>query len=198
MKELHTIQEGLVAPKNQYNKFGKYNYRSCEDILEAVKPLLKQTGCTLTLEDDIVMVGNRIYVKAIVLLKNEKGEVEKSQAFALEDEAGRNGMTGAQNTGASSSYARKYALSGLFAIDDNKDADATNKHGQGSPATMETKSAKEGVKACNYKTLPDAIAELNACGTIEDLQKAWSANKEWQTTQEFIDAKNECKGRLTR
>lgn len=182
MKELHTIQAGLKAPKNQYNKFGKYNYRSCEDILEAVKPLLKQTGCTLTLEDDIVMVGNRIYVKAVVLLKNDKGEVEKAQAFALEDEAGRNGMTGAQNTGASSSYARKYALSGLFAIDDNKDADATNTHGN-TPVVMETK---------------DAIAELEACGTIEDLQKVWSAHKPLQKDEDFISAKNTCKERLTR
>ncbi len=129
MKELVNIQTQLNAPKNQFNKFGGYKYRSCEDILANVKDLLKENKCTLTLTDDIVMVSDRIYVKATVTLKNEAGEIESTTAYAREDD-GKKGMDGSQITGAASSYARKYALNGLFAIDDTKDADATNTHGK--------------------------------------------------------------------
>ena len=120
MKELITIQSELKAPKTQVNNFGGYKYRKAEDILEAVKPLLAKQKCTLTITDDIVMVGNRIYVKATATIKNEKGEVETSTGWAREEET-KKGMDASQITGASSSYARKYALNGLFCIDDNKD-----------------------------------------------------------------------------
>lgn len=125
MKELITIQSELKAPKTQVNNFGGYKYRKAEDILEAVKPLLAKQKCTLIITDDIVMVGNRIYVKATATLKNEKGEVEEATGWAREEES-KKGMDASQITGASSSYARKYALNGLFAIDDNADSDTTN------------------------------------------------------------------------
>ena len=126
MKELVTIQQKLKAPKGQFNKFGSYKYRSCEDILESVKPILTETKCSLTLSDEMVPVGNRIYVKATATLTNEKGEKEIVTAFAREEET-KKGMDGSQITGASSSYARKYALNGLFCIDDTKDPD-TNEY----------------------------------------------------------------------
>lgn len=123
--ELVIIQAGLKAPKNQRNNFGKYNYRSCEDILEAVKPLLKETSCTLTISDEIVPVGERVYVKATAVLRTSNGETYTTSAFAREPFE-KKGMDDSQVTGATSSYARKYALNGLFCIDDNKDADALN------------------------------------------------------------------------
>lgn len=125
MKELIAIQSKLKAPKTQFNKFGGYKYRKAEDILEAVKPLLAEQKCILTITDDIVMVGNRTYVKATAIIKNEKGERIETTGWAREEET-KKGMDGSQITGASSSYARKYALNGLFAIDDNQDSDVTN------------------------------------------------------------------------
>lgn len=125
MKELIAIQSELKAPKSQFNKFGGYKYRKAEDILEAVKPLLAKQKCTLIITDDVVLIGNRIYVKATATIKNEKGECETSNGWAREEES-KKGMDGSQITGASSSYARKYALNGLFAIDDNADSDTTN------------------------------------------------------------------------
>jgi len=125
-RKLLSIQTKLKAPKNQFNNFGKYKYRNCEDILEAVKPLLLEEACTLHIRDEIVNVGNRYYVKAIASLVDiENGEMVTTEALAREEESKR-GMDGSQVTGASSSYARKYALNGLFCIDDTKDSDTTN------------------------------------------------------------------------
>jgi len=118
-QKLNKIQQNLKAPKNQYNKFANFNYRSCEDVLEAVKPLLGD--CVLIIKDEIVLIGNRYYVKAIAALKDKNGEIEVS-AYARETEH-KKGMDESQITGATSSYARKYALNGLFAIDDTKDED---------------------------------------------------------------------------
>lgn len=126
MKELINIQSFLKAPKDKRNTFGGYNYRSCESILEAVKPLLKAEACTLTINDDIVQVGERYYIKATATLRNSSGESVSATALAREEET-KKGMDGAQVTGAASSYARKYALNGLFAIDDTKDPD-TDEH----------------------------------------------------------------------
>ena len=121
MKELIAIQSELKAPKGQYNSFGKYKYRSAEDILEAVKPLLAKNGCTLTLSDELELIGDRYYIKATATLRGEN-ESESVTAYARE-EAEKKGMDGSQITGTASSYARKYALNGLFCIDDTKDAD---------------------------------------------------------------------------
>lgn len=125
-EKLLNIQSELKAPKNQTNNFGRYNYRSCEDILEAVKPILKKEKCVVIVNDEIEQVDNRFYVKATVSLVDvESGEIIASSAYAREDE-NKKGMDSSQVTGASSSYARKYALNGLFAIDDTKDSDVTN------------------------------------------------------------------------
>lgn len=130
MKRLIEIQDELKAPKGQYNSFGGYKYRSCEDILEAVKPILKEKGLALIITDELTAVNLRYYVKATVQLLDDTGKVIAStSAFAREEET-KKGMDGSQITGASSSYARKYALNGLFAIDDTKDSDTTNKHGK--------------------------------------------------------------------
>lgn len=138
MKELIAIQSELKAPKSQFNKFGGYKYRKAEDILEAVKPLLAKQKCTLIITDDVVLIGNRIYVKATATIKNEKGECETTNGWAREEET-KKGMDGSQITGASSSYARKYALNGLFAIDDNADSDTTN-DGQNQEAQQQTQT----------------------------------------------------------
>jgi len=123
---LAEIQAEVKAPKGQFNSFGKYKYRSAEDIVEAVKPVINKYGYYLVLTDEVVEIGGRIYVKATATLSNGKLHYA-TQAFAREEET-KKGMDGSQVTGASSSYARKYALNGLFAIDDTKDADATNEH----------------------------------------------------------------------
>lgn len=139
--KLMLIQASLKAPKNQRNAFGNYNYRSCEDILEAVKPLLYDTQTTLTISDDIVEVGGRIYVKATATLKDcETWEIiEQNSAYARESES-KKWMDDSQITWATSSYARKYALNGLFCIDDVKDADATNTHWKEEKATKKSES----------------------------------------------------------
>lgn len=129
-EKLYAVQQQLKAPKGQRNDFGKYNYRSCEDIVEAVKPLMAVQRLLLTLSDDLVMVGSRYYIKATAKVTDiTDGESVEVTAFAREEES-KKGMDGSQVTGASSSYARKYALNGLFAIDDTKDSDATNTHGK--------------------------------------------------------------------
>jgi len=129
-QKLLEVQSKLKAPKNQYNGFGKYSYRSCEDILEAVKPLLSEYKLTLKIEDDLVLVGDRYYIKATaMIIDTETGNKESTSAFARE-ELTKKGADASQITGSASSYARKYALNGLFCIDDTKDADSTNKHGK--------------------------------------------------------------------
>lgn len=183
MKELNEIQTRLNAPKNLVNKFGGFNYRSAEGILEAIKPLLKELECTLIVTDEVMEIGNRIYVKATCTLKNKNGDVETASAFAREAES-KKGMDDAQITGATSSYARKYALNGLLCIDDNRDPDDPSFY-EGSPkqskmnidteligAIGEIKSAKSraslvGVynnyKACygENKDFMDAVAEVS-------------------------------------
>lgn len=185
MKELVTIQQKLKAPKGQFNTFGSYKYRSCEDILESVKPILTETKCSLTLSDEMVPVGNRIYVKATATLTNEKGEKEIVTAFAREEET-KKGMDGSQITGASSSYARKYALNGLFCIDDTKDSDATNTHDK------EDHPAKAPVSTANAvftgAQLNKAIAEMLAVKSRAELEKVWYAHEAMQNDKEFRNA----------
>ena len=129
-QKLQGIQSSLKAPKGQNNNFGGYKYRSCEDILTALKPLLAEWECSLISHDEIVEVGGRVYVKATCkLIDSNSNAVVSATGFAREAEV-KKGMDDAQITGSASSYARKYALNGLFAIDDVKDADATNDHGK--------------------------------------------------------------------
>lgn len=153
MKELMNIQAELKAPKGQMNKFGGYRYRSCEDILEAVKPLLLKNECVLTITDDVHEVGNRIYISAKASLTNKDGKTFHVMGHAREAET-RKGMDDSQITGSASSYARKYALNGLFAIDDTKDADATNDHGQN------TDLVDRAVKAINAATDQEGLDKV--------------------------------------
>ena len=142
-EKLLKVQEELKAPKNQLNKFGGYKYRSLEDIQEAVKPLLSKVKAILIIKDEIVEIAGRFYVKAIAeFIDVENGEKIMNTAFAREAE-NKKGMDEAQITGASSSYARKYALNGLFAIDDTKDADATNTHGKTETKKKEVKKIQK-------------------------------------------------------
>ena len=138
-EKLLKIQQTLKAPKNQRNNFGGYNYRSCEDILEAVKPLLKETACILTISDELVNIGERYYIRSSAKLADTEstGYIENI-AYAREADV-KKGMDESQVTGACSSYARKYALNGLFCIDDVKDADATNTHEKEQETKQETK-----------------------------------------------------------
>lgn len=128
MKQLISIQSELKAPKNQFNSFGKYHYRNAEDILEALKPLLKKHECTLTLNDEIKSIGNIIFVESKATLCHEGDCVSVTAQAGIDPN--RKGMDISQSFGSSSSYSRKYALSGLFLLDDSRDADATNTHGK--------------------------------------------------------------------
>lgn len=128
LEKLLKVQSELKAPKGQYNAFGKYKYRSAEDVLESVKPLLVKHGLLLTISDELITIGDRYYVKATVLVEDVENKESKSVSALAREEETKKGMDGSQITGAASSYARKYALNGMFAIDDNKDSDGTNKH----------------------------------------------------------------------
>lgn len=137
-EKLVNVQSELKAPKGQFNNFGKYKYRNAEDILEAVKPLLKKENLSMVLTDDLQNIGDRYYIKSTVRLFDDKESIEVT-AYAREEES-KKGMDSRQVTGASSSYARKYALNGLFLIDDTKDSDSTNTHGKADTGEQEVKN----------------------------------------------------------
>lgn len=167
-EKLMNIQVELKAPKNQRNTFGNYNYRSCEDILEGLKPLLLENRTTLVLDDEVVQIGDRYYVKAtatLIDIDQEEGMIKTknshitSIAYAREDEV-KKGMDLAQITGSVSSYARKYALNGLFAIDDTKDSDSTNKHGKDKGNDKVAESSNESAGTDNFKC-SDCNADVN-------------------------------------
>lgn len=160
---LQSIQQKLVAPKGQYNSFGKYSYRSAEDILEALKPILQEHDAVLILQDGIVQIGDRYYVEATATLY-AVGETIGTTAYAREDDS-KKGMDGSQVTGAASSYARKYALNGLFMIDDNKDPDTDEYHNQNST------SQKAAQKPNSKQEQPtNAPAKSNGSKTITGAQ----------------------------
>lgn len=188
MKELISIQSELKAPKTQVNRFGGYKYRKAEDILEAVKPLLNKQKCTLTITDDIVMVGNRIYVKATATIKNEKGECETTNGWAREEET-KKGMDGSQITGASSSYARKYALNGLFAIDDNADSDTTNdcQH-QASQQQAQTQVQQPATPQYHTNDLNEGLAYLSRCVNKDNLVWVVQTYKPLTASPHFMQA----------
>lgn len=158
MDALRAIQQELKAPKNQFNSFGKYSYRSAEDILEAVKPLLAKHGGELTISDEIIEVGGRIYVKATC--RFIEGDIErKTTAFAREP-LEKKGMDESQITGTASSYARKYALNGLFLIDDTKDADTDEHRQQTAPQTAPQGSKK--ISAATVKAIEGLIEDTHS------------------------------------
>jgi len=163
MKELQIIQAKLKAPKGQYNAFGKYKYRSCEDIVEAAKPLLNETKCILTMSDDLVLIWERYYIKATATITNSEWISVTTTWYAREEES-KKWMDGSQVTWASSSYARKYALNWLFAIDDWVDSDKTNTWSESKAEEWEEKPRfnKEQLEsftkiAKNYEDADEAI-----------------------------------------
>lgn len=164
---LQSIQQSLVAPKGQYNSFGKYSYRSAEDILEALKPILQEHDAVLILQDGIVQIGDRYYVEATATLY-AVGETIGTTAYAREDDS-KKGMDGSQVTGAASSYARKYALNGLFMIDDNKDTDTDEYRNQNSQAgrTSQKPAQKTNSKQEQPVNAPD---KSNGAKTITGAQ----------------------------
>lgn len=167
--KLLAVQSELKAPKGQYNSFGKYKYRSCEDIVEAVKPILSKNRAALLLDDEIVEVGGRFYVKATAqFIDCEDGKGIEVHAFAREDES-KKGMDGAQVTGATSSYARKYALNGLLAIDDTKDADATNTHGKDAENTPAIPTTEKYICACCKEEVQDSKKPDGSLWRVKDI-----------------------------
>ena len=188
MKELISIQSELKAPKTQVNRFGGYKYRKAEDILEAVKPLLAKQKCTLIITDDVVLIGNRIYVKATATIKNEKGECETTTGWAREEET-KKGMDGSQITGASSSYARKYALNGLFAIDDNADSDTTN-DGQHQASQQQAQTQAQQTATPQYHTndLNEGLAFLSRCVNKDNLVWVVQTYKPLTASPQFMQA----------
>ena len=176
-EKLLKIQTELKAPKNQVNKFGGYNYRSCEDILESVKPLLDKYNCTLKISDELVNIGERYYIKATATLINiEKYDMIENTAFAREEES-KKGMDGSQITGATSSYCRKYCLNGLFLIDDTKDADTEEfREQQEKKPKKETDYRKQLIEYCNKNEIDmnEIAKEYNLSGSSrqEEFKKA--------------------------
>lgn len=168
-ERLIAVQSQLKVPKNQYNDYGGFKYRSCEDILEAVKPLLQKEGLYVTIADDIVVIGERFYVKATATLSDGENSIS-NQAFARED-AAKKGMDGSQVTGTASSYARKYALNGLLAIDDTKDADTLN-NGKEYTATTKASGKVKATAPASKIPAPDkaaVIAAVYAAQTEEEV-----------------------------
>lgn len=165
-EKLSKVQTELKAPKGQYNSFGKYKYRSCEDILEAVKPLNAKHGVVLTVGDEVVEISNRFYVKATATFVDiESGEKIINTALAREDDS-KKGMDGSQITGTASSYARKYCLNGLFCIDDTKDADTDEYRHQQERKPQESKpQERQYVKVVNGRT-----AVINSNGEYVDIE----------------------------
>lgn len=177
-EKLLAIQAELKAPKGQYNDYGKYSYRSCEDILEAVKPLLEKYKCTLTMHDDIVLVGDRYYIKATAsLLDTESPESVGNVAYARESLT-KKGMDDCQITGTASSYARKYCLNGLFLIDDTKDSDTHDNNGDEEKEDDKKKDDKNNEKLATpnqIEIIRDICSKIDPNGKFdEEAVKAWT------------------------
>lgn len=191
MQELQIIQAKLKAPKGQFNKFGGFKYRSLEDIFEAVKPLLAETQTTLVVGDEIVLIGDRHYVCATATLTNQKGEQVTNKAYAREG-SDKGKMDASQMTGSASSYARKYALNGLFCIDDTKDAD-TDEYTK----AQETRGKKSEARAKSQETqpplpalTPEVSVGLDEAKSVEELYEAFA--KLPQNLREHPQVKDYC------
>lgn len=190
IEKIVAIQSELKAPKGQYNSFGKYNYRSCEDILEGVKPLLAKHGLVLTIQDSIDLIGDRFYVKATATITDGKENVSTS-AYARES-LDKKGMDASQVTGATSSYARKYALNGLLAIDDTKDADTMDNSKKPVQQTQETVYNWQTLKA---RATQGGISEddlkhylkdtLKVTGTYSMTQEHYQQAFNWVNAQRY-------------
>ncbi|WP_417852588.1 ERF family protein [Weissella viridescens] len=169
MEELVQIQSDLKVPKSQFNKFGNYHYRNSEDILEALKPLLKLRSCSLLINDEVVLIGERYYIKATVELTNSAGESVKATGYAREA-LNKKGMDESQITGSTSSYARKYALNGLFAIDDNKDADSFDNRPKQEEKQQAPKQQANSSGSAYIRTFGQLVGKLTNGGKKEQVQ----------------------------
>lgn len=177
--EIYTnIQFELKAPKGQFNSFAKYHYRSCEDILEAVKPLLHKYNVTLTITDEVVLIGDRYYVKATATLRNSEGSVS-SCAFAREQEE-KKGLDESQITGTASSYARKYALNGLFCIDDTKDADTMDNTQEGLHAPAQQQDERPWMTEKQFLAVMERI-KAGDKAVADKAKEAYRMKKEYRT-----------------
>ena len=188
MEQLKLIQQELKAPKNQRNDFGKYNYRSCEDIMEAVKPLLKKHDCYLTLTDEVKEAGGIIYVEATAILSNHENIIQVQAQAGIDPN--RKGMDISQSFGSSSSYARKYALNGLFLIDDTKDADTNEQQKQveskaKTQPKQDSKSDKPKITEEQYKKTLEAPKNQ-----IQAVLKAFDGNNGKGMKKEYREALN--------
>ena len=174
--KLAIIQKKLKCEKSQYNSFGKYKYRSCEDILKAVKPLLDETKTVLTLSDELMLIGERYYIKATATLldcdaqSTMEMKTVSTTAYAREDEI-KKGMDGSQITGTASSYARKYALGGLFDIDDGIDSDATNTGATGATKTTRAKTSVQPKDKIDFDEIDEQIKNAE---TVDEVRKIYA------------------------
>jgi hypothetical protein len=175
-QRLINVQSRLKANKSQYNSFGKYSYRNQEDILESVKPLLAENGLILTISDEIIgdgFEGNMLIVKSTVTVSDGEKSIQVSACAGIDPN--RKGMDIAQSFGSSSSYARKYALGGMFLIDDTKDADATNSHGKGAPASLPTAKPAAVKPSSGADMFQKAVDRMKEVGTKEKYEEILTA-----------------------
>lgn len=190
IKKLSKIQNEMNVKKGRYNKFGGYYYRSCEDILQTAKEVCDKYGCYVNVTDTIEYIEGRFYVKATAKVVDiETGESETATAFAREEES-KKGMDGAQLTGATSSYARKYALCGLFAIDDSIDNDSLNgtqeSAGKSSNKKVPDKSSDQSKQSQSQVSI--LIGYVNECTTLQQLGELFKANQAYQSNSDFMNA----------
>lgn len=191
IKNLPNIQNEMNVQKSRFNKFGGYKYRSCEDILQEAKRVCEKYGCYVMVTDSIEFIEGRFYVKATAkIVETETGCIETCSAFAREEES-KKGMDGSQLTGATSSYARKYALCGLFAIDDSIDTDSLNETQGNEGKAAKNKSSKPSSTSQpdNSKTqISVLIGYVNECTTVEQLSSLFKANQAYQSDSTFMNA----------
>jgi hypothetical protein len=175
-QRLINVQSRLKANKSQYNSFGKYSYRNQEDILESVKPLLAENGLILTISDEIIgdgFEGNMLIVKSTVTVSDGEKSLQVSACAGIDPN--RKGMDIAQSFGSSSSYARKYALGGMFLIDDNKDADSTNTHGKGASASVPTAKPVAAKPSAGSELFQKAVDRMKEVGTKDKYEEILTA-----------------------
>lgn len=198
MKRLAKIQRALKAPKDQRNNFGKFNYRKASDILQAVKPLLEEDNLTILLNDEIKEISGKHYLVATVGLYDDEGmEIAKTCAYA--ETGAHAGMSSEQATGSASSYARKYALCGLFAIDDSTDdPDGLERAVEPTKTSPANPVSKAPVYATKLDAIKQAVDEMKAVTTMEDAAKVWSKYSQFQSTPDFVCAKDNKKQELTK
>jgi hypothetical protein len=198
MKRLAKVQRALKAPKDQTNKFGGFTYRKASDILQAVKPLLEEDNLTILLSDKIEEIGGKFFLIAeLFVYPEDANEIATASAFAMMD--AHKGMSAEQATGAASSYARKYALCGLLAIDDSSnDPDGLERPVETKETVPARPTAKAPVDATKQDAIKQAVDEIKAAKDIAELQGIWFKYKQFQMTPDFVCAKDNKKQELTK